>query len=315
MSDELILLGTAGGPAPVAGRAGIASALRVNGRIYLVDCGRGTPTGFVNAGLDFAEVDAVFLTHLHADHTGDLPGLLVYGWGLRTGQSGPLPPIDIHGPGRPDTLPDSDGPFRRHGLIRPELPAPGTADLVHGIVDAFAYHFNIMPLDSDMPDPAALARGHDIGATDRPVTVFEDDHVCVTAVSVAHGHAHPSLAYKFRTPTGTIVFSGDTRPDDRLRQLAAGADILVHEVVNLDHLRGSGTPEPVLDRMGALHTDVHDVGRLAEEAGVGMLVLTHFIPADPTAVAPDRWRDAVSMHYSGNLLVGADGVRHPLGAR
>ena len=74
MTTELVLLGTAGAPMPVAGRGGIASALVVGDRVFVIDCGRGAPSAFVDAGLDFRRLDAVFVTHLHADHVGDLPG-------------------------------------------------------------------------------------------------------------------------------------------------------------------------------------------------------------------------------------------------
>ena len=73
---------------PVAGRGGIASALVVGDRIFVIDCGRGAPSAFVDAGLDFRRLDTVFVTHLHADHVGDLPGMLLYPWGsapVRTG--------------------------------------------------------------------------------------------------------------------------------------------------------------------------------------------------------------------------------------
>jgi ribonuclease BN (tRNA processing enzyme) len=98
MTTELVLLGTAGAPMPCAGRGGISSALVVDGRVFVIDCGRGAPSAFADAGLDFARLEAVFLTHLHADHTGDLPGMLLYPWGGRTGEEGPLPPVRVYGP-------------------------------------------------------------------------------------------------------------------------------------------------------------------------------------------------------------------------
>ena len=113
MATELVLLGTAGAPAPVAGRAGISSALAVDGRVFVVDCGRGTPSGYADAGLDFARLTGIFITHLHADHIGDLAGMLLYPWGLRAGPDGPLPPVQVYGPGRPAKLPEGDAAFGR----------------------------------------------------------------------------------------------------------------------------------------------------------------------------------------------------------
>ena len=83
MTTELVLLGTAAAPMPVAGRGGTASVLVVGNRIFVIDCGRGAPSAFVDAGLDFRCLDAVFVTHLHADHVGDLPGMVLYPWGVR----------------------------------------------------------------------------------------------------------------------------------------------------------------------------------------------------------------------------------------
>src|SRR5580700_7122411 len=199
MSTELVLLGTAGAPMPVAGRGGISSALIVDQRIFVIDCGRGSPSAFANAGLDFSRLEAVCLTHLHADHIGDLPGMLLYPWGSREGDNGPLAPIRVYGPPRPGALPTGDATFHRTTTIHPERPAPGTTDLVESILAGYAYHLNVMPLDAHMPDAAALVRAADIPATRAPVVVFDDGVIKVTAVAVQHGRAVPALAYRFDT--------------------------------------------------------------------------------------------------------------------
>ena len=156
MTTELVLLGTAAAPMPVAGRGGIAAALVRRNPVFVIDCGRGASSAFVNAGLDFRCLDAIFITHLHADHVGDLPGMLLYPWGVRTSADGPLPPVQVYGPGPPATLPSGDNAFHRETTIHPERPAPGTRDLVEGILAGYAYHLNVMLLDRGCPIPESL---------------------------------------------------------------------------------------------------------------------------------------------------------------
>jgi phosphoribosyl 1,2-cyclic phosphodiesterase len=64
---ELVLLGTAAGPVPAVGRTGIASALVVDGHIYIVDMGHGSFDQFQKSGLDIGDLDNIFITHLHSD--------------------------------------------------------------------------------------------------------------------------------------------------------------------------------------------------------------------------------------------------------
>jgi ribonuclease BN (tRNA processing enzyme) len=319
MTTELVLLGTAGGPMPVAGRAGISSALVVDGRVFVIDCGRGSPSAFADAGLDFSRLEAVFLTHLHADHTGDLAGMLLYPWGVREGDNGPLAPIRVYGPSRPDALPTGDATFHRETTIHPELPAPGSADLVESILAGYAYHLNVMPLDARMPDAGALVRGIDIpvsastkGSTQVPAVVFDDEVVRVTVVAVTHGRAVPALAYRFDTADGSVVFSGDTTVNEDLIALAQSADILVHQVADLGYLQRHGTTGAALERMAALHTDVTQVGGVAERARVHELILSHYLPAAPGTITDAEWAERAGQGFSGRTTAGSDGLRRSL---
>lgn len=314
MTTELVLLGTAGAPMPVTSRGGIASAVVVDGRVFMVDCGRGAPSAYAEAGLRFTRLEAVFLTHLHVDHIGDLPGMILYPWGLRAGQDGLLPPIRVYGPSRPDALPAGDAVFHRVTTIHPEQPAPGTADVVDHMLAAFAYHLNVMPLDARMPDAGSLVRGIDIAlpATPAPVVVFEDAVVRVRAVAVTHGRAVPALAYRFDTADGSVAFSGDTTVNEDLIALARGADILVHQVADLGYLGQHGTDEAELARMAALHTDVGQVGGVAERAGVRELILSHYLPPDPRAITEADWARRAGQGFSGQTTAGHDGLRRVL---
>jgi ribonuclease BN (tRNA processing enzyme) len=255
MTTELVLLGTAGAPLPVAGRAGISSALTVDDRVFVIDCGRGSPSAFADAGLDFRGLEAIFLTHLHADHAGDLPGMLLYPWGVRTDDGGLLPPIRVYGPGSPGSLPTGDADFRRETTIDPEAPVPGTTDLVRHILAGYAFDLNVMPLDAHMPDAGQLVRAIDVpypvntdGTRQVSLVVFEDPAVRVRVTAVTHGRVMPAFAYRFDTADGSVVFSGDTTVNDDLIALAEGADILVHCVADLGYLEQHGFTGAALDR-------------------------------------------------------------------
>lgn len=319
MTTELVLLGTAGAPLPVAGRAGISSALIVDDRVFVIDCGRGSPSAFVNAGLEFTGLEAVFITHLHADHVGDLPGMLLYPWGVRTGHGVPLPPVRVYGPGSPRWLPAGDADFRRETTIAPDAPVPGTTDLVRHILAGYAFDLNVMPLDAHMPDAGQLVRAVDIefpaktdGARHVPLVVFEDAVLRVSVTAVTHGRVRPAFAYRFDTADGSVVFSGDTSLNEDLIALAEGADILVHCVADLAYLERHGFTGAALDRMAALHTDVNEVGTVAERARVHELILNHYVPAEADAITEAEWEERAARRFSGKTTAGTDGLRRML---
>jgi ribonuclease BN (tRNA processing enzyme) len=261
----------------------------------------------------------VFLSHLHADHTGDLAGLLLYPWGVRVRPDGPVPPVRVYGPGRPAQVPAGDADFGRRTTICPELPAPGTTDLVGHILAGYAYHLNVMPLDAAMPDAGQLVRATDIavpapvpGQPQVPAVVLDGRGVRVRTVAVTHGHAVPAFAYRFDTADGSVVFSGDTTVNDDLIALAQGADILVHHVADLGYLEQQGWAGAALDRMAGLHTDVTEVGGVAERAGVGELILSHYLPAEPGAISEQDWAERAGRGFSGRTTAGRDGLRRTL---
>lgn len=311
---KLILLGTAGGPPPAAGRRGVASALVVGDRAYLVDTGYGTVRTLFQAGLTIADLEQVFITHTHSDHIADLFSLI---W-LNRPTVNLTRPLPVHGPGSAGQLPTTTRPLP---LVDPDQPPPGISEILAGLVRAYAYEINIRTVEnSDPRDIRADLTAHDllpppsVGATPdntapamAPFPVFEDTRVKVSAILVPHGPVFPSFAYRFDTEDGTVVFSGDTRYSPNVARIAEGADILVHEAIDLDAFAQAGPHNAMLrDHLIHAHTTAQDVGRVATSAQAKQVVLTHLVPADPRIVDDSRWERSVRSTYSGPVVIGHD---------
>ncbi len=206
-------------------RAGTASALSVRGRVYVVDCGRSAVTQYGRCGLRFRDLAAVFITHLHIDHIADYANVVLLAAHGPNDVGDAVPtPFPVYGPGPAGALPPG-----HDGGTPPAVgeadPTPGTRALTAKSLEATAYSSNIFLRGSGAPDPRTRVRVHEItvppvGAGplgDRapdmePFPVMDDGTVRVSAVLVPHGLVYPSFAYRFDTPDGCVVFSGDTAP-------------------------------------------------------------------------------------------------------
>ena len=341
---KVVLLGTAGGSNPRAKRFGIANAVVVGDHAYVVDCGEGVHSQLWRAGIAMhrgrtpkggATVGSIFLTHLHSDHVIDLPNLLLGFWPDHT--------VQILGPGPSvfQALVPVDGVIPR--LFRPEEPAPGTKAMVAHLLSAYAYNINVRIAwegRKDFTDRIVVrdigVAGHgaapdiDLGVTAgaespeaaappmEPVEIQPEDErgVRVTAILVQHAPVFPALAYRFDTPGGSVVFSGDTGPCDNVRRLAAGADVLVHEAIDLEWMAQRVNHLPnraaVMGHLGRAHCPPEDAGRIAAQAGVRTLVLSHLVPGDDDVPA-EQWEARVRPHFDGEVLCGADLDELPLG--
>ncbi|KAB2371316.1 MBL fold metallo-hydrolase [Actinomadura montaniterrae] len=324
---ELVLLGTAGGPPPLAARTGIASALVVNGRTYVIDAGRGAVTQFMRAGLSMPSLAGIFVTHLHADHTVDLFSFPLLSAGV-VGRQGFQKPIDVYGPGSAGRLPD--GPPPGSHWVGADDPVPGVAALLRLSNAAFAYSTNGFIAEHMGSDPADYVRVHEIqppasaGASASntaprmdPFPVMENDDLKVTAILVPHGPVFPALAYRIETEDGVIVFSGDTARTPNVPRLAAGADVLVHEAFHRDAVAAIGYPPAVVEHIGAVHTEVGELGAVGVEADARHVVISHITPADPAALSDAAWqkaadRSARKARYRGRITLGTDLARFPV---
>ena len=341
-ASRLVLLGTAGGSAARSTRCGYSNALVVDGVAYLVDCGEGVHTQLHRAGLvatrrfgssgERPVIETIFVTHLHADHIMDLINIFQGSW--------PSSRIDVYGPG-PAGPPFTTHHDPVHPTRFPEDPAPGIKGVIDHLSRAFGMNINARIIAEQRADYLHHLVVHEIGLKGElepdansieiavtierhdaqfeipsiePFEVRPEDEqgVTVTATLVQHAPVFPALAYRFDTPHGSVVFSGDTGPCDNLVRLARGADILVHEVIDLDALLARisllSNFETVRSQLSRSHTAVQEVGHIAAQAGVRTLVLSHLVPGEGSH-APDEWEAmvrAAAPGFTGEVVCGVD---------
>jgi len=239
----LVVLGSAGGPRSW-GRAGSSYVVVVGGvpRV-LIDVGPGTFLRLGEMEIDLQALDLVLLTHLHVDHSGDLPGFVL---ARAVAGNGPIT-FRIAGPAGA-------------GLY------PSTTDFVErlfGSQGAFAHvptftqnhvRFDVTELPTSMTADARV--------------VVKDDGFSVSAISVDHADV-PALAYRVEHGGHGLVVSGDlASKNDNLVKLAAGTDLLVYDTAVMD-------PPESTEALYELHTTPQRIGEVASQARVGSLLLSH----------------------------------------
>jgi ribonuclease BN (tRNA processing enzyme) len=292
----LVILGTHGGPGIDPAHAQTATALVVDGRPYLIDCGYGALRALVAANIAYQQISTLFFTHLHDDHTSDLAPLLTFQW--TNGKT---------------TATDAYGPY-------------GTSRLVEAAVSLIRVNAEIRTVDEGRSiDPGTQFHGHDVPVSAEVVPVFKDDHIRVTAVENAHYPArstsrmpHRSLALRVDTKDRSVVCCGDTAYSSNIVRLARGADLLLCEVADagiLEQMKqraqaaeAAGNTESIFRHVAETHSSAADVGRMAAEAGVKTVVLNHLVPGPQANLAypVTAFIDGVRQRFTGEVIVGGD---------
>lgn len=264
---DVVLLGT-GAMVPLPGRWLSSALIRVNGSLILFDCGEGTQIAMRQVHWGFRRLDAICLSHLHADHVAGLPGLF-----HTVANAGRVEPMRIFGP-------------------------PGTGDVVNGlrvIAPHLPYDVYITELEDDQifTIPGGLTGrvregkhrvtclGYRLSAERKPA--FRQDRAIALGVPRAKwshlqdgetvivdgrpvrptdvlGEARPGIAL------GLIT---DTRPTGVLAELVRGVDLLICEATY-----GDDADLPKAELHG--HMTMREAAALARQAGVQNLWLTHF---------------------------------------
>ncbi|HEX7773340.1 MAG TPA: MBL fold metallo-hydrolase, partial [Pyrinomonadaceae bacterium] len=259
-----------------AGRSNPSTLIMINDVPYLVDCGYGVTKQLITKGVALNRLRYIFITHHHSDHNLEFGPLLYNTW--ITG----LPAhIDAYGP-------------------------PGLTKMAEQFFDYQKFDIETRIVDEGRTDPRKLVTTHEI----KPGVVLVNDDVKVSARLVPHPPIKQAYAYRFDAKDRSIVISGDTAYAPELAEFAKGADVLVHEVMYLPGIEALIKRLPNAKRLRehlmAAHTLPEDVGKIAAQAGVKTLVLTHFVPGDDASITDEQWSEGVRKHFKGEVIVGKD---------
>ena len=287
---RVLLCGTAS-PIPSSRRAEACTAVFAGGRMWIVDTGPGSWRTLALRRVRGERIGAVFYTHLHSDHIGELGE-----FNLQTWVAGRPGPLRVYGP-------------------------DGVNELVHGFAEAYAadtrfrvahHGAALLPPERAAMVPLPVQLGG--AAASR---ILEEDGVVVTAFAVAHDPVKPAFGYRFDYGGRSVVVSGDTRPCPNLVTQARGADVLVHEAqanalvrIMEDAARevGKARIAKILGDIPSYHSDPADVAREAVAAGVRLLVFTHFTPPPDDPLLARIFRRDVGAVPPRGLILGQDGT-------
>ena len=312
------LTGTQGGPQSFNGLAGAGTLVRYGddsndcGAVKLqFDAGRGTTMRLSKLGVGPEQLNAVFFTHMHNDHTEGFADLVQLRWVF----NGTGPKIDA--------VCSSD-------IVSPQGFSVSCRKFVAHIADAFIQSGEIAQRHSEVPTlraggPADVVNTITFEPKDEPQVVWSSGVVRVSAIRSTHIVGHAS--YRVDTPAGSVVIGGDagnnvlapprtSSTSDQVEKLAKGADIIVHSTIHpiMAPEKGSGMFPYAYYRQST----ASDLGAMAKRAGAKYLMLTHLIPPigadqqNPFKVPgkplteADYRKAAQDGGFTGNIIVGTD---------
>lgn len=283
---KLVLLGTCGGPVLGQRRHMTSQILVSNGAAYVIDCGMTVANRIAQAGVPLKSIRGVFITHHHPDHNAEYGPLLLMSWIWGLGGE-----INTYGP-------------------------PPLGEITRDYLRSIQWTVDLWRKDVHI-GPFPRVNAHEIS---KPGHVMRDEIVRVTSTLVRHPPIVPAYGYRFDFKDRSIAFSGDTVPLEAVAQLARGADVLVHEAMYLPAIPTVGAEiaaqrglvglqwqRLMTEDMMRHHSPVEQVGRIAQEAGVGTLVLAHLTPGRNQPVVTDgEWRARAALHFKRRIIVGHD---------
>ncbi len=302
---KVLLCGTSA-PSADPHRAQSCVAIIAGGKYYLVDTGPGSGRNLELWQLRGRELGAVFLTHFHSDHIGDLGEVNTNAW-----------------------LAGHPGSLQVFGGL-------GVERVVHGFNEAYGLDqryrtsnsgAQLLPPAADEMQPLVIQmQGPPISSKDRRSLPMYFGDLTVTAVEVNHDPAEPAYGYRFDYRGRSAVISGDTDYHPPLAAAAQGADVLVHEAQSqhlvqlIQRVAANVGNARIAQTMGDIqhyHTDPLEAARIANDAHVRLLVTTHLNPPVSNSFLHRMFYRKMSSVRAGRWISGKDGtlVTLPVGTR
>lgn len=297
----VITTGT-GAPLPDVNRAGPQAVVVAGDEILIFDAGPGSTHRIEMIGLDTNAITALFLTHYHSDHIGDIGELMLKHWAT----AGATEPLPIYGPpGLEEVLAGFEAAYRLDQTYR------------------IAHHgTDIMPPSGFGGEAHLFDLGTDLMASE---VVYQSGEVEVIAFNVDHQPVFPAVGYRVNYKGRSVVITGDTIYTESLTQHAMGADVLVSEVLNhkfADMLVDAGQESEtnvsaVAEDIQTYHITPEEVGIVARNAEIPTLVVTHILPPVPSPLLVNPFLRDLRRVYTGSITLASDGtmVKLPVGSQ
>jgi ribonuclease BN (tRNA processing enzyme) len=277
-ATRIILLGTKGGPnLGNSGRSNSATLILIDDVPYLIDCGYGVSRQLISAGISLNRLRYIFITHHHSDHNLEYGPLIYNAWAAAQRTS-----MDAYGP-------------------------RGLKKLTNDFFEYERFDIETRIADEGYADPGKLVAVHEF---DKAGPVMQNPDVKVTNCRVRHPPITQSYAYRFDARDRSIVISGDTAYAPELAEFAKDADVLIHEAMYLPGIekliKNAPDATKLREHLLASHTSTEDVGRIAAQAGVKSLVLSHLVPGNDPTITDEQWAEGPRKHFNGQIIVGKD---------
>ena len=259
---KITLCGTSS-PIPAPGRAQACVAVETPEHLYIIDAGSGSAATANLSNVPMEKLRGILITHFHSDHISDIGDFNLNSW-----VAGRPEPLQIIGPTGVERIVDGfnmayelDRGYRvaHHGaeLLNPELGTLQSKTIAEGVI-------------------------------------VDQDGLRITAFEVSHPPIEPAFGYRLDYGDRSVVISGDSLVTDKIVEISNGADVVLHDAMSLQLLRGAAGMArttgntrlaTVMQDIQDYHATTEDLNRLSSEAEIGQLALYHLVPAPRNAMA------------------------------